>query len=142
MGKLVTLKEAAAAAKVNVKTLRRAIERGTLSVSTVDKGNRGAYMVDLDSVHHLYGKASERPAATTAPERPIDAVKSEIKALRLIIERQTQVIEAQTAKTASIEAELHETKAALFHAMSELQRALPATTAPVRRGFRWPWSKD
>lgn len=142
MGDLVTLKEAAKAAGVNVKTLRRSIQRGTLEVSKVDIPRPGTYMVDLDAVHRLYGKASERTAAKAVAERPIDGVKAEIKALRQAVEEQTRVIQDQAAKTASIEAELHETKAALVHAMEQLQKALPAPPAPVKRGFRWPWAKD
>ena len=142
MGRPVTLKEAADSLKVNVKTLRRAISRGDLPVTTVDTPRPGTYIVDLDTVHRLFDQAGQGKRRPGPRPNPLDGVEEEVRALRQAVEEQTRVIQDQAAKTASIEAELHETKAALVHAMEQLQKALPAPPAPVKRGFRWPWAKD
>jgi hypothetical protein len=135
VGKSVTLKEAADSLQISVKTLRRALSRNELPSTTVDTPRKGTYILDLDAVHAWHARNGGGHRRPGPRPNPLDGVEDELKALRKEIERQTQV-------TASLEAELHETKAALFHAMGELQKALPAPTAPARRGFRWPWAKD
>ena len=139
----LSIREAAQAANVSEKTLRRWIDTGRLVAEKIE-GKKGLeYRIESEQLE--IASAKPQKTSLSEPRRTASGQSQVLEDLRELAQRQAEALDALRAELAQSRGQVHDLTAQVAQLNDRVTRALPAPKAepePKRSFWSWlPWLK-